>query len=120
MEEEAEVVSSSAADSAESEDVKGCIGSVEKLIGEKQFGLAITMLEKAVEKNLQSSQLWILYLQLKSRLASSAELPELYMLCHKAVISCQSYAVVWEVSRSFFLNACRKQLCFCLFLWCRL
>jgi hypothetical protein len=74
------------------------ISSARRLIAEKQFVLASTMLEKAVETHKDSEDVWILYLQLKSQMTLSADLPELYKLFHTAVSSCQSYALIWEVS----------------------
>lgn len=77
------------------------LASAQQLIAEKQFIVASTMLEKAVETFKNSKDIWILHLQLKSQVATSAELPELYKLFHTAVSSCQSYAVIWEVSAAY-------------------
>lgn len=74
------------------------VATAQKLISEKQFVVASTVLEEAVETHKDSEDIWILHLQLKSQLASSAELPKLYKLFHVAVSSCQSYPVIWEVS----------------------
>lgn len=83
---------------SDSTSIQGIISSAQKLMADKQFSLASTMLEKAVETYGDSKDIWILYLRLKSQLASSAELLELYKLFHTAVSTCQSYAVIWEVS----------------------
>ena len=81
-----------------SEPSQDVLASAQRLIAEKQFAVASTMLEKAVEAHKDSEDIWLLYLQLKSQMASPAELPGLYKLFHTAVTACQSYAVIWEVS----------------------
>ena len=86
------------------------VAAAQQLISEKQFIVASTMLEKAIETYKDSEDVWILHLRLQSQLASSAELPELYKLFHVAVSVCQSYAVIWEVSHPtrnhFMLGSC--------------
>lgn len=74
-----------------------------QLLSERKLSGAAEVLEDSLKQDSSSEDTWILYLKVKSQMASSSRLPEFYKLLRKAVSTSHSYSVIFEVrTRSYF------------------